>query len=168
MHLAMEIIREKRHRLPPEAYRGRVQIAFTIDTYDRMDYFADDQNCEIAIGALTEAFVHHAGHVCVGVFMPEHVHLVVSGRGPESDLLALIKEFKQKTTFRIRQRPQPFRWQKDFWDHIIRANEDYGAQIRYILRNPVRRGLVDYWEQWPHKVILGLTWEQLAVSIATL
>jgi len=36
----------------------------------------------------------------------------------------MIKEFKQKTTFRLRQAGKPFGWQKDFYDHIIQANED--------------------------------------------
>ena len=31
---------------------------------------------------------------------------------------------------------------KDFYGHIIRATEDYGSQVRYLLRNPVRRRLV--------------------------
>jgi hypothetical protein len=31
-------------------------------------------------------------------------------------------------------------WQKDFYDHIIRETEDYGGQVRYLLRNPVQRG----------------------------
>ena len=32
----------------------------------------------------------------------------------------------------------------------------------------VRRGLVAHWEHWPHRGVLGQTWEQLAVNIATL
>ena len=63
---------------------------------------------------------------------------------------------------------QVFGWQKDFYDHHIRANEDYGAQVRYVLRNPVRRGLVAHWEHWPHRGVLGQTWEQLALNIGTL
>jgi REP element-mobilizing transposase RayT len=100
--------------------------------------------------------------------MPDHLHWIVSGNGPESDLLAMVTVFKQKTAFRVRRMEKPFGWQKDFYDHIIRANEDYGAQVRYLLRNPVRKGLCEHWEQWPHKGVLGQTREQLAVNIAPL
>ena len=122
----------------------------------------------MSAAALAESFLQHGGHVGVYVFMPEHVHLIISGKDARSDLLALIKDFKQKTTFRLRQAGREFGWQKDFYDHIVRANEDYGAQVRYLLRNPVRRGLCEHWQDWPHKDVLGQTWDQLAAAIATL
>lgn len=76
------------------------------------------------------------------------------------------KIFKQKTTYRARRAGKDFAWQKDFYDHIIRAAEDYGAQVRYILRNPVRRGLCERWEDWPYKGVIGQSWEELAATIA--
>lgn len=188
-------VREKIHRLPPEAYRGNVIVAFTVNTANHARYFDDPAYVALAVSALTEAFANHHGHVGVYVFMPDHLHLIVSGtdipgsrdlssrattdnhisssreplgRVPPSDLLAMMKEFKQKTTFRLRQAGKPFGWQKDFYDHIVRANEDYGAQVRYLLRNPVRRRLCADWRDWPNKGVLGQTWEQLTSAIATL
>ena len=84
----MKPIREKHHRLPPECYRGAVKAAFTINTEDRQLFFLGDRVREIARAALAEAFHLQHGHAAVFVFMPEHMHLIVSGRGPESDLLA--------------------------------------------------------------------------------
>ena len=160
-------IREKHHRLPPESYRGNVVIAFTLNTRNHTPCFNNDACLAVATSALAECFVIHGGHVGVYVIMPDHIHLMVSGRDERSDLLAMIKDFKQKTAFRIRQKQIHFEWQKDFYDHIVRAVEDYGAQVRYMLRNPVRRGLCEHWPDWPHKGVLGQTWEQLAVAIAT-
>ena len=164
----MKPIREKHHRLPPECYRGAVKAAFTINTEDKQPLLLGDTVCEITRTALAESFQLHHGHAAVFVFMPEHLHLIVSGQGPESDLLALMKDFKQKTTFRARNAGLVFGWQKDFYDHLIRAREDYGAQVHYLLRNPVRRGLVAHWEHWPHRGVLGQTWEELALNIGTL
>lgn len=143
-------------------------VAFTINTANHFPCFNHPEAVTAAALALAGSFLQHYGHVGVYVFMPEHVHLIVSGKDVRSDLLALIKDFKQKTTFRLRQAGGEFGWQKDFYDHIVRANEDYGAQVRYLLRNPVRRGLCQRWQDWPHKGVLGQTWEQLAVAIATL
>lgn len=166
--LLLIVIREKRHRLPATAYRGNVIVAFTICTDLRKPFFLHAQHVDIASTALAEAFAQHHGQATVYLFMPDHCHLIVSGRDSSSDLLALVSLFKQKTTFRMRMVQQGFGWQKDFYDHIIRANEDYGAQIRYVLRNPVRKGLCLRWEDWPHKGVLGQTWEQLALNIGSL
>jgi len=162
------MIREKPHRLPPVSYRGAARVAFTICTAKRADHFHSGTTIATATHALGEAFIQHGGHAAVYLFMPDHVHLIVSGRHEQSDLLALVERFKQKTTFRVRQAGGDFAWQKDFYDHIIRASEDYGAQVRYLLRNPVRRGLCAHWEHWPNKGVLGQTWEDLALNIGTL
>jgi putative transposase len=162
------MIREKSHRLPPESYRGLVKAAFTICTAKRLEHFNCGAIVAIAIHALEEAFIQHGGHAAVYLFMPDHVHLIVSGKDTQSDLLALVERFKQKTTFRVRRAGGDFAWQKDFYDHIIRASEDYGVQVRYLLRNPVRRGLCAHWEHWPNKGVLGQTWEDLAVNIGSL
>ena len=162
------MIREKRHRLPPEAYRGNVVCAFTICTSQRESFFTDETIIQIARVALAEAFAHYRGHAGVYLFMPDHVHLMVSGKETHGGLLAMVGQFKQKTTFRVRAAGKPFAWEKDFYDHIVRASEDYGAQVRYLLRNPGRKGWCRHWEEWPHKGVLGQTWEQLALNIGTL
>lgn len=162
------MIREKPHRLPPTSYRSLVKAAFTLCTAKRVEYFKCRTLVDIATQALYEAFAQHGGHAAVYLFMPGHVHLIASGAGEQSDLLALVERFKQKTTFRIRRTGIGFARQKDFYDHIIRAKEDYGAQVRYLLRNPVRRNLCEHWEHWPHKGVLGQSWQDLALNIGTL
>ncbi|MFT5492321.1 MAG: REP element-mobilizing transposase RayT [Limisphaerales bacterium] len=163
----MVVIREKRHRLPANSYKGQVTVAFTINTFPPgAAYFQNEAIVQIGEAALAEAFENNHGHVAVYVIMPDHVHLIVSGSSPESDLLRLVKEFKQKTTFRVRKSGAAFAWQKDFWDHVIRDRQDYANQVHYILRNPVRKGLCLRWEDWAHRGVLGQTWEDLARNIA--
>jgi REP element-mobilizing transposase RayT len=164
----LKLIREKHHRLSPQSYRGHIIVAFTINTAARRPHFSNPEYVAVATTALAEAFAQYGGHVGVYIFMPDHVHWMVSGRDTQSDLLAMVQSFKQKTAFRLRQKKLEFAWQKDFYDHIVRASEDYGAQVRYLLRNPVRRGFCERWEDWPAKGVLGQTWEQLAAAIATL
>jgi len=38
-----------------------------------------------------------------------------------------------------------------FYDHILRKDEDIPKQINYILQNPVRKGLVKNWKDYPYK-----------------
>ena len=160
-------MREKRHRLPLDAYKGKVIAAFTINTSKGMQVLTHASVFEVAEGALLEAFQQFMGHCGVYVFMPDHLHLIVSGSGSDSVLHAMVKMFKQKTTHRVREGGRDLQWQKDFYDHIIREGEDYGAQVRYMLRNPVRRGLCERWEDWNFRGVLGQTWEELEAVIIT-
>ena len=40
---------------------------------------------------------------------------------------------------------------KDYYDHIIRNDEDINNQIKYILYNPVRASLVENWNEYKFK-----------------
>ncbi|MCH8992100.1 MAG: transposase [Acidobacteria bacterium] len=41
-------------------------------------------------------------------------------------------------------------WQRRFWDHVIRDDDDYGRHMDYIHYNPVKHGLVRCPHAWPH------------------
>ncbi len=40
-------------------------------------------------------------------------------------------------------------WQRGYFDHAVRQMEDLRAAARYILLNPVRKGLVEHYRQYP-------------------
>ncbi len=40
-------------------------------------------------------------------------------------------------------------WEESFYDHGIRNEESYLRQLNYVLHNPVRKGLVEEWQDWP-------------------
>ena len=75
-------------------------------------------------------------------FMPDHVHLLFH---PEtgSDLIGFVQAYKSKAT-RVywEQNGRGRIWQRGFYDHILRCEEDAQEVCRYILGNPVRKGLV--------------------------
>jgi len=48
-------------------------------------------------------------------------------------------------------------WQRDYFDHRIRNEPDHAAIWAYIRENPVRAGLVDTHDQWPHVWFPGKT-----------
>jgi putative transposase len=41
-------------------------------------------------------------------------------------------------------------WQRRFWEHTIRDEEDYRAHMDYVHINPVKHGLVGRVQDWPH------------------
>ena len=70
--------------------------------------------------------------------MPEHVHLLLSE--PKRGLLAVAIHFL-KLSFSKRMGTGIF-WQKRYYDRNLRNEHEFKQKLRYIHRNPVRRGLV--------------------------
>ena len=85
------------------------------------------------------------------VVMPEHVHLLVSE--PANETLAdAIHYLKLSFAKRVRSRrgavePKSF-WQKRYYDRNVRDAEEFAVKLRYLHRNPVKRGLVKEPSDW--------------------
>ncbi len=87
----------------------------------------------------------------VYLFMPDHLHLLIESENEGTNALYFMQSFKQKTGFWFSRSKLNFKWQKDFYDHIIKNDSDIRNQIYYILNNPVRQGLVNYWKEYQFK-----------------
>jgi putative transposase len=84
------------------------------------------------------------------VIMPNHVHLLLTisyptGNGldrslqKQKSLSSLIGAFKTTCSKLIHQSENPdFKWQKSFYDHIIRSEREYGNIWDYIHYNPLK------------------------------
>jgi putative transposase len=80
------------------------------------------------------------------VVMPEHVHLLLSE--PERERLAeALKSLKQGVSRRLIGEAEHF-WQKRYYDFNIRNHRQFVEKLRYIHRNPVKRGLCEHPEDW--------------------
>lgn len=76
--------------------------------------------------------------------MPDHLHLLISLPESSVSLSEVLKRFKSFTTKRYREITTKKRlWQRSFYDHIVRREENLSQICEYILANPVRKGLVD-------------------------
>lgn len=83
--------------------------------------------------------------------MPDHCHLLIEGKSEESDLWQCVVNFKRKSGYWLARNHPLEEWQKDFYDHILRKDEDLIKQVRYILGNPLRKELVEDWRAYPYK-----------------
>jgi REP element-mobilizing transposase RayT len=165
------VVKEKRHRLPREFYKGTISVVFTLclekGVTDVASGFSLSEpkivNCFTEI--LTPAINKESCIVPVYCFMPDHQHLMITGAQGDSDIWKVIVSYKQKTGFWMSTNKSGMRWQKDFYDHIIRANKDVATQVKYILDNPVRKGLVSSWEEYPFKGAIGCRLEDVLSGI---
>lgn len=83
----------------------------------------------------------------VAVVMPDHVHLICSF--PEgASISKTVKDWKHWNATQLK-----INWQTNFFEHRLRNEDQYIEKGEYILENPVRAGLVDRWEKWPHRLI---------------
>jgi REP element-mobilizing transposase RayT len=147
-------VREKRHRLPRALYRGQVIVAVTARIADRQPVFADSEIVHVFVELLKLAADKHRCLVPIYCFMPDHIHAVLEGQNPRADTWRSIVDFKQQTGLWL-SRHATARWRKDFFDHIIHADEDLAAQIRYVANNPVRKGLASDWRSYPFTGAIG-------------
>ena len=145
------MIREKKHRLSPEAYRGRIEVAFTACIKHRIPLFVDPQLVRRCVAILVEEATNGRCEILAFVFMPDHCHVLLRGREEASDILRVMTRFKQKVGYYFSRNNVGARWQKDFYDHICRDEPDVQRQIRYIIENPVRKGLVAHWKDYAFK-----------------
>lgn len=82
--------------------------------------------------------------------MPEHVHwLFVLERGTLGVCLQRFKTVTARAINKHRAITGPV-WQRGYYEHRLRCDEDLLAQARYIAANPIRRGLVEKIEEYPY------------------
>jgi len=80
------------------------------------------------------------------LLMPDHLHaLIAFSWQPEAGMNAVVSNWKRYTA-----RAFGIEWQRDFFDHRIRNDEDHAEKWRYIRDNPKRAGFVDDPEAWPY------------------
>jgi REP element-mobilizing transposase RayT len=58
--------------------------------------------------------------------------------------------FKQLSGFWLARSVGATKWQGDYYDHVLRDEEEVLRHVRYVAQNPVRRGLVDDWVDYPY------------------
>jgi putative transposase len=79
--------------------------------------------------------------------MPEHVHLLISE--PERSQLSVVMQMlKQITSRKLRDSGLAHFWQVRYYDFPVWSEAKRIEKLRYIHRNPVRRGLVQRAEDW--------------------
>lgn len=158
-------IHARRHRFPRGSYRGLIRVAFTMVVFDRKDIFVKSD----VVDAFSDILRHTTGAsdctVPIYCFLPDHVHVMLQGNTAASDLWFAVTNFKQRTGYWFRTHQSKARWQKGFYDHILRSNEDRRRQVRYIAENPVRAGLVELWSDYPFTGSIGHVLDDLFDSM---
>jgi putative transposase len=147
----MSLIIEKKHRLPRRFYKGNVIVAFTLCIKNKSELFTERIIFDIFENILLTESKKQNCEILVYLFMPDHCHLILKGNCENSDPLTAINRFKQKSGYWLSKNDSGIRWQKNYFDHILRDHEHLQKHIEYILNNPVRKRIVTHWRKYPFK-----------------
>ena len=74
----------------------------------------------------------HGVSIPAYVIMPNHLHMIVRLSGSSRTLSQILNSFKGAVSKQARVSV----WQKSFYDHIIRDDDDYNRVCEYIANNP--------------------------------
>jgi putative transposase len=142
-------------------YYGQDHLHYlTCSCYHRQPWLATPRCRDLFLQILEETRQRY-GFVVVGyVVMPEHIHLLISEpeRGTPSTVMQVVKQHYARSVLRREMRisvqselwpdSEEHVWQRRFYDFNVWSARKRIEKLRYMHRNPVKRGLVLEAEQW--------------------
>ena len=139
-------------RLPEGAYSGTAIGHWTLTVWDRGTGWLNSRFTTRFRWLLLHACARYSVVCPVHGLMPDHVHLLLHGWDSEGNQKGLMRFLRRHSNALLGE--TGFRWQPQAYDHVLRPEESdryaYERLARYITENPVRAGLVERAEDWPH------------------
>lgn len=144
-------------------YRGNFvrggSYFFTVNLADRR-FALLINNIGLLRAAFRQTRAHHPFTIEAAVILPDHLHTI--WRLPEDDAdfaprWRLIKSAFSRALPSIEQisisratKGERGIWQRRYWEHTLRGEDDFARHLDYIHYNPVKHGYVARVRDWPH------------------
>ena len=155
-------------RLKSFPYIGKYSYFLTFCTFDRREAFTDVEPVEYVHSEILRTCAEREFEVTAGVFMPDHLHMVVRGLTDRSNLKSGMKLARQRSAHTFRIRVGGSLWQDGYFDHIIRDADDERERVRYIVQNPLQAHLCEEPGDYPYSWWPGRPWDPARVRGAEL
>jgi putative transposase len=150
----------------PEYRRVRVEggtYFFTAITYRRLPILTTPEARKILHSAWEDVQGRYPFTIDAVCLLPDHIHCIWGLPDGDADYSVRWKEIKrlfsrnyidQVGPGELRNESRVSRgevaiWQRRFWEHLIRDEEDYSRHRDYIHYNPVKHKLVQRVSDWP-------------------
>jgi putative transposase len=137
-------------RIPGYAYLGVQRYFLTICTDRRQEFFRDDKAATMVIEQFLRTASEHDVAIVAYCVMPDHMHLLVDGLDDGAELLPFVKLAKQRAGYQFKQEHGNVLWQKGYYEHVLRDEEQTEDVVLYIIANPVRKQLVLHILEYPY------------------
>lgn len=142
--------------------RARVPGATYFFTVNLRDRSSDLLVHEIALlrDCVRATRQRHPFHIDAWVVLPEHMHCLWTLPPGDADFARRWKVIKFAFVRRL-PRTEPLTasqikrgergiWQRRYWEHLIRDEQDYQRHFDYIHFNPLKHGYVQRLADWPY------------------
>ncbi|AUB81559.1 REP-associated tyrosine transposase [Candidatus Thiodictyon syntrophicum] len=135
---------------------------FTLSLYDRRAAVLTDEQVRAALReAVLTVRRERPFHVDAWVLMPDHLHCIWTLPEGDADYSVRWSQIKRLVTqsapipglrprseSRMRRREGNL-WQRRFWEHLIRDDQDFERHFDYVHWNPVKHGYTVAARDWP-------------------
>lgn len=141
--------KRKATRLKGHNYTSQHIYFITTCTHSHKQIFKNNSAAQNALRNVFESAKKTSIEILVVCIMPDHIHFLLRpiGQFSTDDFM---RNFKGKTAhLLIKSGFKSPVWQRSYYDHIVRKEENINELISYILYNPVRKELVDSFEKYP-------------------
>jgi putative transposase len=136
---------------------------FTVVTFRRQTFLCDQPVRDVLRHAIRETRAILPFTIDGWVLLPDHLHCIWTlppGDAAFGKRWAIIKRAVIKACGPLlyredwmndskRRRNESTVWQRRFWEHAIRDEDDFMRHLDYLHYNPVKHGLVQRVKQWP-------------------
>ena len=133
---------------------------FTMVTYGRRKIFELPENIPLLRSSFQEIKGNHPFVVEAVVVLPDHLHCLLKLPVGDSDYPTRIRQIKsafsrkyrrprERNTASRQEKGEVTVWQRRYWEHTIRDDDDSRSHVEYIHYNPVKHGLVVAPRDWP-------------------
>lgn len=128
------------------------QIVFiTQNVKEKKPEFNDPELVALLISTLRNTKERYPFKMLAYVFLPDHFHLLIQPQS-KTNFSQIMHSLKFNFTKAYKKKagisePLSF-WQKRFWDHVIRDENDLENHFHYIHYNPVKHGYVSDPSGW--------------------
>lgn len=127
---------------------------FTVVTYKRAPVFSNHENVNKLKLAIKKIQKYHPFIMQAIVILPDHLHCLWKLPNQCTDFSTrwkLIKRyFSAEIHGEINHRKEKNIWQRRFWEHMIRDEDDWQNHMDYIHYNPVKHGYVKSPNEWSY------------------
>jgi putative transposase len=142
-------------------YLGMHRYFLTFCTEDRATRFVDADAVDLAQSQILRAAGEQGFEITVYCYMPDHAHFIVRGMYEAAEALTFISRAKQYSVFHYKKRFGRRLWQRYGYERVLREDIEEAATIRYIIDNPVRKGLARRPAEYPFTGSQRYTIEEL-------
>ena len=122
----------------------------TIVAHDRQSKFLDERVATATVDCLKKLRTAFGFNLYIYCLMPDHFHGLIGPGDSGRTLSSICGAFKSLSTRKYWSWGDGKLWQRQFFDHIVRNQQDFEETLEYIQLNPVRRALVEHSEDWPY------------------